>query len=128
LGRATINKKANSMATKLEMKGARWPALVSSALLLVTALGLGVPGAYLASLGGSNYYIIAGIVLLVAAVLVFGQRRSGLWLYAAFFVATFLWSLWEVGFDGWALMPRLVYFAVGGLWLCTPWVRNSASL
>ena len=32
-------------------------------------------------------------------------------------LATLAWSLWEVGLDGWALMPRLVFLSVGALWL-----------
>lgn len=116
------------MTIQTAMQRSRWPSLVSFVLLLLTALGLGLPGAYLAFLGGSDYYLLAGIVLLVSAILVMRQRRIGLWIYAAFFVLTLLWSIWEVGLDGWALMPRLVYFIVGGIWLSTPWVRNSVSL
>src|SRR2546421_102964 len=38
-------------------------------LLLITGLGMAVPGLYLASLGGSFYYLIAGILVLVCAAL-----------------------------------------------------------
>jgi len=40
-------------------------------------------------------------------------------------VATLIWSLWEVGFDRWALIPRGAFFAVVGLWLLTPWISRS---
>ena len=45
-------------------------------LLLITGLALALPGAYLAMLGGSLYYLIAGVLILVSAFLV--QRGSGL--------------------------------------------------
>ncbi len=32
-------------------------------------------------------------------------------------MGTIAWSLWEVGPDGWALMPRLVFLGVAALWL-----------
>jgi quinoprotein glucose dehydrogenase len=31
----------------------------------------------------------------------------GFYLYAAAFTFTLLWAIWEVGFNGWALTPRL---------------------
>src|ERR1041385_3295528 len=86
-------------------------------LLLITGLGMGVPGLYLASLGGSFYYLIAGILVLVCAVLVRERRSFGIVLFWLVFLGTALWSLWEVGLNGWALMPRLVFLCVAGLWL-----------
>ncbi|GBQ70867.1 hypothetical protein AA103196_2616 [Ameyamaea chiangmaiensis NBRC 103196] len=94
-------------------------------MLALTGVGIGVPGTYLAVLGGSWYYMISGVVLVLASVLVWRRRLSGLWLYMVFFTGTILWSLWEVGMDAWALMPRLAYFAFGAMWLMTPWVRRS---
>ena len=35
------------------------------------------------------------------------------------------WSLWESGTDSWALAPRILPFAVVGLWFLTPWFRRS---
>jgi len=86
-------------------------------LLLITGLGMAAPGLYLASLGGSFYYLIAGILVLVCAFLVRGRRPFGIVLFWLVFLGTALWSLWEVGLNGWALMPRLVFLGVAGLWL-----------
>lgn len=86
-------------------------------LLTLTGLGLAVPGAYLLTLGGSPYYLVAGLAALGSAVLLARRDRLGLHLYGLILLATLVWSVWESGLYGWALMPRLVFLAVAGLWL-----------
>jgi quinoprotein glucose dehydrogenase len=84
-------------------------------LLLLTGLALALPGLYLASLGGSLYYAVAGTLMVIAAL---NFRRSGsVRAFWVVFLGTIAWSLWEVGLDGWALMPRVVFLAVAALWL-----------
>jgi quinoprotein glucose dehydrogenase len=78
--------------------------LVLVAVGLILALG----GIWLITLGGSLYYAAAGI-LLVASGIGYGLGRPiGFYLYAAAFIFTLVWALAEVGFNGWALVPRLV--------------------
>lgn len=64
-------------------------------------------GAWLAAIGGSPYYLLAGLGLAAAAVLLFRLRIAGVYVYGAVFLATLVWALWEVGLDGWGLIPRL---------------------
>src|SRR5689334_22463235 len=85
--------------------------ILSFLVLAVTGLGMAVPGFYLVTLGGSLYYAIAGVLILASAWLILRRRPFGVALFWLVFAATFLWSLWEVGLDSWALMPRLVYLA-----------------
>jgi quinoprotein glucose dehydrogenase len=110
--------------TAAPRRGRGWFRLLTVLLLGLAGLGMAVPGAYLATLGGSPYYLLTGLLILAAAALILRRSRAGLGLYGLVFLASLAWSLWEVGFDGWALMPRLVFLAVGGLWLLLPWVRN----
>jgi quinoprotein glucose dehydrogenase len=91
--------------------------VLTAFLLLLTGLGMAIPGAYLATLGGSLYYCVAGLLILASAFLVLLRRDSGVVLYWLVFLGTIAWSVWEVGLDGWALMPRLVFLGIGGLWL-----------
>src|SRR4051812_3106539 len=63
-------------------------------------------GAYLATLGGSVYYVLAGIALVATAVLLFRRRSESLVVYAALLTVTIIWALWEVGLDFWQLAPR----------------------
>jgi len=75
---------------------------------VLVGLPLVVGGGQLLSLGGSAYYLSAGIAIAVSGGLIFVRRPQGAWLYAGIFIATILWSLWEVGLDFWPLVPRLV--------------------
>lgn len=93
------------------------------------ALALAAIGAYflyagvqLLSLGGSVYYVPAGVVLLATAVLLFRLDMRAAWLYAVFLVLTALWAVWEVGLAFWPLAARVGLFAVLGMLiaLCVP--------
>lgn len=96
-----------------------------SLVLLAFVLGvvgvlLAAGGAWLVVLGGSWYYLLAGIALLAVAVLLYRRRQAALWLYAALFVATIVWSLWEAGLDWWPLATRCGVLFVLGLLLLLP--------
>ncbi|MDY0956199.1 membrane-bound PQQ-dependent dehydrogenase, glucose/quinate/shikimate family [Stenotrophomonas rhizophila] len=80
---------------------------VLSLVLMLLGLVLGGLGAWLASLGGSWYYVLAGVGLLVAGVLLWGNRRAGALWFGAVFVSTLLWTWWESGSDYWRWVPRL---------------------
>lgn len=84
-----------------------WPARVMGVLLLLIGLILAAGGIQLLVLGGSLYYALAGLGLIIAGVLMARRSIAGVWVYFAVFLATVAWALWEVGLDGWALIPRL---------------------
>src|SRR5690554_6895702 len=98
--------------------------LLLALLIAVFGLALTAGGAWLIALGGSWYYLPAGVALLVTAVLLFLRNPAGLWVYAALFIATFVWSLWESGLDWWPLATRCgVLFLIGLLLLIPSVVR-----
>jgi quinoprotein glucose dehydrogenase len=77
-------------------------------ILLSFGAALGLPGFYLAWLGGSPYYALGGtIVILAAWWMLRGKERAGEIAYLVFLAATVIWSIWEAGLYGWALLPRL---------------------
>ena len=80
---------------------------VLSLVLMLLGVVLGGLGAWLASLGGSWYYVLAGVGLLVAGVLLWGNRRAGALWFGAVFVGTLVWTGWESGSDYWRWVPRL---------------------
>ncbi|MGV8931241.1 MAG: membrane-bound PQQ-dependent dehydrogenase, glucose/quinate/shikimate family [Luteimonas sp.] len=84
-----------------------WPLLLFGALVTLLGAVLAGGGAWLAALGGSWYYVLAGIGLLVAGVQLARARISGAWWFAAVFVATLIWTTWESGLDYWRWIPRL---------------------
>ena len=85
-----------------------WLLMIYAVIMVILGLPLLVGGAYLVYLGGSVYYLLAGIGLIVAGVLLFRGRMAGFWIYALTFVVTIVWGLVEVGFNGWALIPWTV--------------------
>jgi len=76
-------------------------------ILGLIGITLVIGGAWLISLGGSRYYLPAGLLLLASAVQFWRARISGFWLYAVAFGVTLIWAIWEVGFEPWPLVPRL---------------------
>lgn len=99
-------------------------AMLTAAVLTSMGLALGVPGAWLVGLGGSWYYLLAGLALLGTAFLMFAGRREALWLYAALLVGSLIWAIWEVGFDWWQLGTRGGVLVLLGIWLWLPFVRK----
>lgn len=78
--------------------------------LVLAAAGLFflVGGGQLIALGGSWYFLLAGIGLLLSAIQLARAKPSGAWLYLITFAATVVWAWAEVGFDYWGLISRLL--------------------
>ncbi|MBI0425244.1 membrane-bound PQQ-dependent dehydrogenase, glucose/quinate/shikimate family [Psychrobacter sp. NG27] len=93
-------------------------------IMAIFAAPLLIGGAYLLSLGGSPYYLFAGVIMLTTAFLLFKKHWSAYGLYALFIVATIVWALWESGFYWWALAPRVGFPLIFGLLMLLPWVSN----
>ncbi|MDX3926943.1 MAG: membrane-bound PQQ-dependent dehydrogenase, glucose/quinate/shikimate family [Shinella sp.] len=85
--------------------------ILAVVLLLIGAV-LAIGGAYLLYLGGSAYYVLAGIGLLISGYLLFRLRTLGAAVYGVVFILTVAWAFWEVGLRGWALVPRVIPPAV----------------
>ncbi|MBZ9797270.1 membrane-bound PQQ-dependent dehydrogenase, glucose/quinate/shikimate family [Mesorhizobium sp. ES1-4] len=85
-----------------------WWAMFVGVLLAILGLLIGAGGAWLITLGGSWYYLPAGVALLVAGILLLSGNAAGVWLYVVTWIATLAWAYWEVGMDGWGLMPRVL--------------------
>ncbi len=107
--------------------GKPWLLYVYTTILLAVALYLAWGGAQLAAAGGSLYYVISGLVLLVTSWLFYTRRGAGARLFGLFMLATVAWAVWEVGISGWQLMPRVIAPAVFGLGLLVPAIRRPLS-
>ena len=95
--------------------------VLGGVLLLVGAVLL-VGGLWLAVVGGSWYYGLAGAALVVSGYCIWRGQVLGAWIYAATVGITVLWALWESGLNGWALVPRLVgpFVLLVAVGLCLP--------
>lgn len=113
------------MAAEQTNKVAAGRPWITATVFLVVGLVLGGLGAWLAALGGSWYYLLAGVGVAITGVLLFARRGAALWLYGAVLLGTIVWAMFEVGFVGWELEPKLVAPIVLALWLLLPWVRRA---
>jgi quinoprotein glucose dehydrogenase len=105
------------------MPAPRAPWIFGSILFLL-GVALAIGGVQLALLGGSLYYVLTGVLLVVAAVYLWRRRRIGMWVYLFVVAYTLVWSLWEIGLDGWALASRLGLLVVLGLYFLFPAARR----
>ncbi|QZI71937.1 glucose/quinate/shikimate family membrane-bound PQQ-dependent dehydrogenase [Pseudomonas protegens] len=101
----------------------RLPSLLGI-LLLLMGLALLAGGIKLSLLGGSLYYVLAGIGLTLTGLLLLAGKRAALGLYALVLFASTVWSLWEIGLDWWQLVPRLSLWFALGVVLLLPWFRR----
>jgi len=85
-----------------------WAAILLGIIIVIIGAVLAAGGIWLSILGGSWYYLLAGIALLVSGVLIIRENAAGAWVYAVTYAATVIWAFWEAGMNGWALVPRLV--------------------
>lgn len=106
-----------------------WLTIVLAAVLILLGLGLGAGGIWLVAVGGSWYYLLAGGGLIVSGALMLAGSTAGVWLYVLTWALTWLWALWEVGWNGWALVPRVVAPTVLLILvlLCIPVLRRSSA-
>lgn len=101
-----------------------WTRLLAPRILAVLIALIGALlmwwGVQLAALGGSFYYVITGVACLASGWFLWSGKMLGVWIFVAMLAWTLVWSIWEVGFDGWSLMPRLVGPVVIGLYMALP--------
>ncbi len=90
--------------------------IVYGLCLLGVGAALAWGGVRLLSLGGSLYYLPAGLAAAVAGIGVLsGRWRQAGWIWFGLMAVTLVWALVESGINGWALMPRIVSPFVLGL-------------
>ncbi|MDR5784468.1 glucose/quinate/shikimate family membrane-bound PQQ-dependent dehydrogenase [Caballeronia sp. LZ065] len=101
---------------------AKW---ITFAFSVLSGAYMIIGGGWLVAIGGSPYYVIAGIMMLAIALLVGRNDRRAFWLYALLLLGTLIWALAESGSDFWALVPRLDVLIVVGIWMVLPFVWRS---
>lgn len=110
--------------SSLERTGSKVYRYFVVVLTLLVALYLIIQGAKLLSLGGTSYYLIAGIAYVAIAILYAMKKAFGFWLSIVTFIATLLWSIAEVqGLSFWQYIPRLVVPTI--LFVLSMWASKS---
>ena len=94
--------------------------------LLITGLFYIIGGGKLISLGGSWYFLIAGLFTTASAFFIFKKKALGVWLFALVFVGTVIWALIDAGWEFWPLHSRLMFPAglFAALLLTLPSIRK----
>ena len=85
------------------------------ALMMIIGLAIGALGAKLATVGGTWFFALMGLVMVVSAILIARQRRGGIVLYSLAFIVAIIWSIQDAGWEYWPLFSRLFMFAVIGV-------------
>ncbi|MBP5124270.1 glucose/quinate/shikimate family membrane-bound PQQ-dependent dehydrogenase [Pseudomonas protegens] len=95
--------------------GSKWLLGGLGILIALIGLGLAAGGGYLLSLGGSAYFLLMGLAMLVSGLLIARRNPRGAWLYGVALVLTAIWAVWDAGLEYWPLVSRVLTFAVIGL-------------
>lgn len=85
---------------------------VLGALIVLVGLFMLAGGLWLIALGGSWYFALAGIGLLIAGGLIACRRLSGAGLYVLVFGCSAIWAAFDAGRAFWPLFSRLFALAV----------------
>ncbi|MFL6737423.1 MAG: membrane-bound PQQ-dependent dehydrogenase, glucose/quinate/shikimate family [Sphingomonas sp.] len=85
-----------------------WAATILAIVMAVIGIILAVGGAWLVALGGSLYYLVAGLALLASAWFLLRGRILGGWIYIALFILSAIWGFAESRGNAWAMVPWLV--------------------
>jgi quinoprotein glucose dehydrogenase len=85
-----------------------WAATIVAIAIGLIGIVLAAGGAWLALLGGSIYYLIAGVAMLASAGLLLRGRLLGGWIYIGLFVLSAVWGFTEARGNAWAMVPWLI--------------------
>ncbi len=91
--------------------GARrsWPAIILGLVIAAIGITLGIGGGWLLALGGSPYYLLAGLAMLFAGVMLVRGRMTGAYAYIAIVAVTVVWAFFDARSNlVWALVPRII--------------------
>src|SRR5690606_37759245 len=99
--------------------------IVTGVVIALVGIVIAGLGAWLIALGGTWYYVQAGLGFILTAFMLLTGRPAALWVYAIVVAGTLAWALWEVGLDWWQLAPRGWLIVLIGLFLATPWIGRA---
>ena len=85
----------------------KWP--LRAMAIAIAAIGLPMTwfGAELAFVGGTPYYVSAGLLMSLSAVELWRARPRGFYLFSAVLLLTLAWAVYEAGTDFWLVGSRI---------------------
>lgn len=97
-------------------------------LFSIISLLLTLLGGFLVYLGGSIYYLVAGMSLAVTVYQMVKRNPQAMKLYSGIIAITLVWAIWEAELYLLNLLPRTAAWLVLGLWFFTPWYRDTLNI
>lgn len=99
-------------------------------LLIILGLLLAGGGVYLITLGGSWFYLPAGLAMAAVGAGLFKRRTWALYIAWGLLLISLIWAFAEVGSDFWQLVPRTITFLVVALFatLFSPVLQSDTKL
>ncbi|KQQ54607.1 hypothetical protein ASF84_14880 [Pseudomonas sp. Leaf127] len=100
-----------------------FPTFLGASLLVLGVVQI-IAGYQLVSLGGSCYFLLSGLGLVMCGLLLVLALRVAIWLFSLCLSLCTVWSLWDLGLDRQQLMPRLFIWLLIGMVLLAPIARQ----
>jgi quinate dehydrogenase (quinone) len=94
--------------------GRAWLCMLG-AIIALAAMFFIIGGGWLISLGGSWYFLLAGIGLLLSGLQVVRHRPAGASLFNLVLALTAVWAVWDAGFEFWPLISRLLALSIAAV-------------
>ncbi|PKH26713.1 membrane-bound PQQ-dependent dehydrogenase, glucose/quinate/shikimate family [Enterobacterales bacterium CwR94] len=95
---------------------------LTSIIIAIIGIAMLYMGGQLIAVGGSPFYAILAVGLILTAILLFMNKKIALSVYAILMWITLAWIIWEAGFDKWQWIPRGDVIGLIGLWLAMPFI------
>ncbi|MEC9134450.1 MAG: membrane-bound PQQ-dependent dehydrogenase, glucose/quinate/shikimate family [Pseudomonadota bacterium] len=110
--------------TESTLTNASRPPRITAIVIGIFAAALFWQGATLLGMGGTPYYVVAGLAMLVAAWDLFCGRPRGFVIFSGVLVLTLAWAVYESGSGFWTVGSRIWIIGLFAVWLCLPMIRR----
>lgn len=110
--------------TESTLTNASRPPRITAIVIGIFAAALFWQGATLLGMGGTPYYVVAGLAMLVAAWDLFCGRPRGFVIFSGVLLLTLAWAVYESGSGFWTVGSRIWIIGLFTLWLCLPMIRR----
>ena len=110
--------------TESTLTNASRPPRITAIVIGIFAAALFWQGATLLGMGGTPYYVVAGLAMLVAAWDLFRGRPRGFVIFSGVLLLTLAWAVYESGSGFWTVGSRIWIIGLFAVWLCLPMIRR----
>ena len=110
--------------TESTLTNASRPPRITAVVIGIFAAALFWQGATLLGMGGTPYYVVAGLAMLVAAWDLFCGRPRGFVIFSGVLLLTLAWAVYESGSGFWTVGSRIWIIGLFAVWLCLPMIRR----